>query len=91
MRSAKPPTISATVMIANVNWKVANADSGMVPLMASSPTPANIIFERPPTTGRPSSNARLYPTMSQRMVTTQTMVKHCISTLSTLRTRTRPA
>ena len=59
MRSAKPPTMSATVMMANVSWKVANADSGIVPLMASSPTPANSILERPPTTGRPSSKARL--------------------------------
>ena len=48
MRSAKAPTISAGVMIANVIWNVMNTDSGMVPLMESTVTPARNILSSPP-------------------------------------------
>ena len=48
MRSAKAPTISAGVMMAKVIWNVMNTDSGMVPLMESTVTPARNILSSPP-------------------------------------------
>ena len=49
MRSAKAPTISAGVMTAKVIWKVVNTVSGMVPVMASTVTPARNALPSPPT------------------------------------------
>ena len=45
-------------MMAKVSWKVAKADSGIVPLMASSPTPPKNAFERPPMKKLPSAKAQ---------------------------------
>ena len=59
IRSAKPPTISAGVMIAKVSWKIAKLDSGIVPQTASSPTPAKRPLESPPMKELPTSKARL--------------------------------
>ena len=59
MRSANPPTMSAGVMIAKVSWKAAKIDSGIVPLIESSPTPLNRNFPTPPTRLPPPPNARL--------------------------------
>ena len=39
MRSAKAPTISAGVMMANVNWNIWKTDSGIVPERVSTSTP----------------------------------------------------
>ncbi len=49
MRSAKPPTISAGVMIAKVSWNITNTVSGMVPTTLSAPTPLNQALPNPPT------------------------------------------
>ena len=59
MRSAKPPTMRAGVMMAKVSWNRAKEDSGMAPLMASSPTPAKKALPKPPTKALPSAKARL--------------------------------
>ena len=59
IRSAKPPTISAGVMMANVNWNMAKDDSGMTPTIESSPTPLNSALPRPPMNRLPSPNAKL--------------------------------
>ena len=56
MRSAKPPTMSAGVMMANVSWNVANTVSGMEPLSESSSTPRSHAFDSPPSNGPPSAN-----------------------------------
>ena len=59
IRSAKPPTISAGVMIAKVIWKLANTDSGMSPAIAPSVTPAKKLLPRPPQNALPSPKAML--------------------------------
>ncbi len=48
MRSAKAPTISAGVMIANVIWKVMNTDSGTARTSASLVIPARKALDSPP-------------------------------------------
>ena len=48
MRSAKPPTISAGVMIAKVIWNMTNTVSGIVPDTESVPMPARKLLPRPP-------------------------------------------
>lgn len=62
MRSAKPPTMSAGVMIAKVIWNIANTVSGIEPLTASCVTPARNALSRPPIQAfapPPSPKARL--------------------------------
>jgi hypothetical protein len=49
MRSAKAPTISAGVMMANVIWKVMKTVSGMVPVRLSTVTPLRNARPSPPT------------------------------------------
>ncbi len=51
MRSAKAPTIRATVMAANVDWKATNTYSGMVgsaPDSVSGAMPLRKILPKPP-------------------------------------------
>jgi hypothetical protein len=48
MRSAKPPTTSAGVMMANVIWNMANTVSGSLPLTAARSTPARPSLPKPP-------------------------------------------
>jgi hypothetical protein len=50
MRSAIEPTISATVMIAKVIWKVANTLSGIAAVSESRPRPAISARSKPPIT-----------------------------------------
>ena len=92
MRSAKAPTIRAGVMIAKVNWKTENTDSGIDPLSASTPTPDMNALPRPPTKPPMSSpKARLYRYSDQRIVMRQVIAKHCIITDSAFLARTMPA
>ena len=93
IRSAKPPTMSAGVIIAKVNWKSAKTLSGMVPEAVPSPICASKISSRPPMKALrepPSPKAKEYLIYSHEIDITQAMVKHCISTLSTFFERTRP-
>ena len=93
IRSAKPPTMSAGVIIAKVIWNSAKTLSGMVPEAVSSPIYASKILSRPPMKAfsePPSPKARGYPTNSHKIDMTQAIVKHCISTLRTFFDRTSP-
>ena len=60
MRSAKPPTIRAGVMMANVIWNMKNTVSGISPLMLSQPTPSRKNLPMPTNLFMPppSPNAR---------------------------------
>ena len=59
MRSANAPRMRAGVITAKVIWKVMKTVSGMVPLIASTVTPARNSLPNPPMKALPSSNAML--------------------------------
>ena len=93
MRSAKAPTTSAGVMIANVIWNMANTVSGISPLSVFTPMPAISALPIPPSQALlapPSPKARLYANSTQTMDTMQVMAKHCIRMESTFLVRTSP-
>ncbi|MNC37615.1 hypothetical protein D3C75_861850 [compost metagenome] len=48
MRSAKPPAISAGVMMAKVSWNTANTPSGMLPTRLSWPMSSISALSSPP-------------------------------------------
>ncbi len=79
-------------MIANVSWNMTNTVSGIVPLTVPTSTPVSQARENPPTSPgiALSPKANEYPNASHSTDTTQQIEKHCISTDSTLRLRTRP-
>ena len=59
MRSAKPPTTSATVIQAKEAWKATWIIWLMLPVTLSMPMPFSIAVSNPPNTALPSLNARL--------------------------------
>ena len=70
-----------------------NTVSGMVPDSESTVTPERHTLLRPPTKALagPSVNARLYAYTAHRMVISEVMAKHCMSTDRTFLLRTMPA
>ncbi|MNI82706.1 hypothetical protein D3C73_1394490 [compost metagenome] len=59
IRSAIEPVMMATVIMANVIWKITNRISGMVPVSASVVMPDNMILSKPPMNALPSPKARV--------------------------------
>ena len=53
MRSAKAPTISAGVMMANVIWYITNTLSGRRPTSAPRRSPPSMTSDSPPSSGPP--------------------------------------
>ena len=85
-RSAKPPAMSATVIMANMPWKTMNACS-------SGPTPTMPNLVRSPTKPRPPTlvpKARLYPHSTHSTLTTPMAVMECIIVPMTFLWRTSP-
>ncbi|MNJ74519.1 hypothetical protein D3C77_714610 [compost metagenome] len=59
IRSAKPPTTSATVIQANEHWNATWIIWLKVPVTLSMPMPFSIAVWKPPKKALPSLNARL--------------------------------
>jgi len=86
MRSAMPPMIRATVMMANIPWNIMNSSGGMdVGKYARAggsdhtPIPFMKAKSRLPISSFPDPKARVNPTVTHIIVTTPRAIRLCPS------------